>query len=154
LGTGRSAVDRAWLIAGVLTTGKQRLRAGLQAHCEVAETLATRLGLSDGVRAGPGTAFEQWNGTGLPNGLSGEAIPLSARIVFLAHDVEIMYRAGRADRVAQAVRARRGAAYAPALADQVLKHLDDLVAPLEVASPWAEVLRRETATTHSTRTEA
>jgi HD-GYP domain-containing protein (c-di-GMP phosphodiesterase class II) len=143
IGTGRGTAGRARLIAGVLTTGKRRLRAGLRAHCEVAETLAARLGLAEGVRVGLGAAFEQWNGTGLPNGLSGEAIPLSARIVFLARDVEIMYRDGGIDRVTQTVRDRRGAAYDPALADQVLGHLDELLAPLEAASPWQEALRRE-----------
>lgn len=96
VGVGQGALRRLQLVAGMMTGGKERIRAGLVAHCEVAEALAQRLALPGGVRAALAAAFEQWNGEGLPNGLAGEAIPLPARIVFLARDAEILQRCGEA----------------------------------------------------------
>jgi HD-GYP domain-containing protein (c-di-GMP phosphodiesterase class II) len=85
----------------------------------------------------------QRNGQGLPNGWSGEQIPLAARIVFVARDVEILHRLGGIDRVLTAVRNRRGAAYDPAVADAFLSHGSEIVEQAEVSSPWDEVLQRE-----------
>lgn len=143
IGRGHGPVARARLVAGMMTAGKQRLREGLRAHCEVAESLAARLGLPDGVRVGLAAAFEQWNGTGLPNGVVREAIPLAARIVFLARDVEIHHRAGGSEAVVAMVRERRGTAYDPALADAVLRQPAQLLGVLDAASPWAAALERE-----------
>jgi HD-GYP domain-containing protein (c-di-GMP phosphodiesterase class II) len=143
IGRSHRPVDRARLVAGMMTAGKQRLREGLRAHCEVAERLAARLGLAGGVRTALAAAFEQWNGAGLPNATAGEAIPLAARIVFLARDMEILHRAGGGDAVVTAVRARRGTAYDPALAEAVLQQPKQLLAPLDATSPWQEVLARE-----------
>lgn len=143
VGRGNGPVGRARLVAGMMTVGKRRLGEGLRAHCEVAESLAARLALPDGVRTGLAAAFEQWNGAGLPNRVTGEAIPVPARIVFLARDVEILHRAGGTDAVLAAARERRGSAYDPALADEVLHQPAPLLAPLAAAAPWDEVLRRE-----------
>jgi HD-GYP domain-containing protein (c-di-GMP phosphodiesterase class II) len=143
VGRGHRPLGRAALVAGMMTAGKRRLREGLRAHCEVAESLAARLDLPMAVRAGLAAAFEQWNGTGLPDGLAGEAIPLPARIVFLARDVEVLHRAGGTDAVRAAVAARRGTAYDPGLADEVLRRPDPLLAPLAATSPWDEALARE-----------
>jgi HD-GYP domain-containing protein (c-di-GMP phosphodiesterase class II)/DNA-binding CsgD family transcriptional regulator len=109
----------------------------------LAENLARRLGLPGGVRAGLGGAFEQWNGAGFPSGLSGEAISFSARIVFVARDVEVLHREGGPERVSMAVRARGGAAYDPAVAEACLAGAADVLACAESASPWDEVLARE-----------
>jgi HD-GYP domain-containing protein (c-di-GMP phosphodiesterase class II)/DNA-binding CsgD family transcriptional regulator len=143
IGRGRGRVDRARLVAGMLTAGKQRLGEGLRAHCEVAESLAARLGLTSGVRKALGAAFEQWNGRGLPNGTAGGAIPVAARIVFLARDMELLHRAGGTDALVTAVRDRRGTAYDPALADAVLDQPARLLAALDTTSPWQEVLAQE-----------
>jgi HD-GYP domain-containing protein (c-di-GMP phosphodiesterase class II) len=77
--------------------GKERVSEGVRAHCELSDHLAQRLGLGTAVRAGLQAAFEQWNGDGLPNGWSGERIPLAARIVFVARDVEVLYGLGGAE---------------------------------------------------------
>ena len=145
VGAGVSPLRRARLVAGVMATGRERAREGMRAHCEVAESLASRLGLSVGVRAALAAAFEQWNGSGMPSGLAGEAIPVSARIVFLARDVEVLNRLGGADAARETIRQRRGAAYDPALADVVLRRHAEIASVADVASPWDEVLAREPA---------
>ncbi|GAC1645659.1 MAG: 3'3'-cGAMP-specific phosphodiesterase [Candidatus Dormibacteraceae bacterium] len=143
VGAGRGPLDRARLVAGMLTTGPDRAREGIRAHCELGENLAQRLGLPAGVRAGLGAAFEQWNGEGFPNGLVGEAIPLSARIVFIARDIEVLQRKGGTAHAQAAVRARRGVAYDPAMADAFLIAVPQLLAGAAVSSPWDEVLNCE-----------
>lgn len=115
--------------------GRELAREGLRAHCEVAESLAQRLGLATGVRTGLRAAFEQWNGEGLPEGLSHEAIPLSSRIVFLARDVEVLHRQGGSEWVTAAVRARRGLAYDPALVDVLLADAAAVLASAQAPSP-------------------
>ena len=143
IGAGNGPVRRAQLVFGMMRNGKERLREGVRAHCELSEHLAQRLGLSVGVRAGLQAALEQWSGQGLPNGLKGEQIPLSARIVFVARDVEILYRLGGSDRVLAAMRTRSGFAYDPAVAEAVVQNAPDLTALAESVSPWDEVLQRE-----------
>ena len=122
IGAGQGPARRARLVAGMMRTGREQVREGLRAHCELGEHLSERLGLPPGVRASLGTAFEQWNGAGMPNGLSGERIPLSARVVVLARDVEVLHRLGGIERVRAAVRDRAGAAYDPTLAEEFLRH--------------------------------
>lgn len=145
VGAGQGPLRRAQLTFGMIRSGKQKVREGMRAHCELGEHLAQRLGLTAGVRAGLGAAFEQWNGQGLPNGLRGEQIPLSARIVFVARDLEILHRLGGAERALAAVRSRRGVAYDPAIADAVLRNPSELFAEADSASPWDDVLQREPA---------
>jgi HD-GYP domain-containing protein (c-di-GMP phosphodiesterase class II)/DNA-binding CsgD family transcriptional regulator len=143
VGAGSGPVRRARLVVGMMREGRRRAREGVRAHCELAEGLAGRLGLPGGVRAGLGAAFEQWNGTGFPVGLAGEAIPLSARVVFLARDVEVLHRQGGLERVRRAVRDRRGAAYDPAVAEALLSDAAGILDAAGTASPWDEVLRQE-----------
>lgn len=48
IGTGLPAVPRAALVTDMITRGMTRARAGVRAHCEAAEVLASRLGLPTG----------------------------------------------------------------------------------------------------------
>jgi HD-GYP domain-containing protein (c-di-GMP phosphodiesterase class II) len=143
IGAGQNPLVRAGLVLGMLRAGKERAREGMRAHCELGEHLAIRLGLTPGVRAGLQAAFEQWNGQGLPNGWTGEQIPVPARIVFVARDVEILHRLGGIDRALDAVRRRRGSAYEPAVADAFLKAASEVLSSIESGSPWEAVLEQE-----------
>jgi hypothetical protein len=58
----------------------------LSGHCEVAQRIAQRIGLSDEVRENLGQLYERWDGRGLPRGLSGNAVKLPVRLVTLAQD--------------------------------------------------------------------
>jgi HD-GYP domain-containing protein (c-di-GMP phosphodiesterase class II)/DNA-binding CsgD family transcriptional regulator len=143
VGAGHNPLVRAGLVLGMMRTGKDRAREGIRAHCELSERLAIRLGLTPGVRAGLQAAFEQWNGEGLPNAWTGEQIPVPARIVFMARDVEILHRLGGLERAVDAARRRRDAAYDPAVADAFLNGASDVLTSLETATPWEAVLEQE-----------
>ena len=143
IGAGQSPLRRARLIARMMRTIQQSAREGVRADCELAEALAVRLCLPAGVQRALAVAFEQWNGKGLPNGVRGEDLPLSARVVYVARDVEVLHRLGGRERVVTAVRRRSGAAYDPAVAAAFLDHADDLLARTQVESPWQTVLDLE-----------
>jgi HD-GYP domain-containing protein (c-di-GMP phosphodiesterase class II) len=143
LGAGQGPLRRAQLIAGLVTGGLQRAREGMRAHCEMAEHLALRLELSAGVQRGLGDAFERWDGLGLPKGSSGKDIHLSARIVFVARDAEVLYREGGIEKIRTALRARSGHGYDPAVAGTLLQFTSEVMEAIEITSPWAAVLQRE-----------
>src|SRR6266702_428390 len=58
----------------------------LSGHCEVAQRIAERIGLSDEICENLGQLYERWDGKGLPRGLSGNAVKLPVRLVTLAQD--------------------------------------------------------------------
>jgi HD domain len=56
----------------------------LAGHCEVAQRIGARIGLSPKICQNLGQLYERWDGHGLPRGLKGEAVGLAVRIVTLA----------------------------------------------------------------------
>ncbi len=143
IGAGSHAMRRVRLVAGMMTTGQARGREGVRAHCEMGERLALRLGLAVGVQRGLADAFECWNGKGFPKGSAGNDINLSARIVFVARDAELLHREGGLERVNAALRARSGQAYDPSIAGTLLELGGEVMEAIATSSPWEAVLRRE-----------
>ena len=143
VGAGLGPLTRSRLVIGMLTRGRERIAEGMRAHCELADGVAAGLGLSAPVRAGLLATFEQWNGGGLPNRLAGEAIPISARIAFLARDAEVLGRQAGAEGLRAEVIRRRGRAYDPAVADAFLEDAEAIVAEAATTTPWEAVIARE-----------
>jgi HD-GYP domain-containing protein (c-di-GMP phosphodiesterase class II) len=142
LGAGQGPLRRMQLIAGLMTS-VQRGREGLRAHCEMAERLALRLGLPEGVQNGLGDTGARWDGLASPKGTSGNQIQLSARIVFVARDAEVLHRLGGNERLRAALRVRSGHGYDPAVAGTLLHFTGEIMEAIEVSSPWQAVLRQE-----------
>ncbi len=142
VGAGQGPLRRIQLIAG-LVTSVQRGQEGMRAHCEMAERLALRLGLPEGVQRGLGGAVARWDGLASPKGSSGNQTPMSARIVFVARDAEVLHRQGGNERLRAALRVRSGHAYDPAAAGTLLRLTGDVMEAIEVTSPWEAVLQRE-----------
>src|SRR5713226_9611995 len=115
VGAGHGPLRRARLLAGMLSGGVSQGREGVRSGCELAVSMAARIGLPPGVQRGLAFAFETWNGSGFPNGAAGAAIALSSRSVFVARDAEVLQRSGGRERVLNALTARGGAAYDPAI---------------------------------------
>jgi DNA-binding CsgD family transcriptional regulator len=61
------------------------------AHCEVAQQLAARLNIEEGIQVGLRQMGERWDGQGFPHKLKGEAIRLPARVAQVAHDAVIIH---------------------------------------------------------------
>ena len=61
-------------------------RPVLAAHCEVAQRIGERLGLSEEICRNLGQIYERWDGKGLPRGLSGDEVLPAVRLITLAQD--------------------------------------------------------------------
>jgi HD-GYP domain-containing protein (c-di-GMP phosphodiesterase class II) len=133
------------LIAGVtrgLISSQKVAAENIAGHCEVAERLAERLGLSPGVRRNLGQIYERWDGRGLPRGLKGEAIAPAVRIVSFAQDAIVLRAAFGAEAAHAKLEARSGKAYEPRLVDRFIKRTDELTGGLEEMT-WQAVLTLE-----------
>jgi HD-GYP domain-containing protein (c-di-GMP phosphodiesterase class II) len=139
----RAAATRVRLFAGVMAGGTREPKRSIALHCEVAQALAGRMGLPPSVGRDVGHVFERWDGRGLPGELAGEAIPVSARIVAVARDVDIFYRLGGWELVAQVLQRRRGRAYDPSVVDIALEHGVTWLTQTAAESVWEVMLDAE-----------
>jgi len=114
-------------------------------HAAMARVLGEQLALPDEVLDALGSAYEQWDGRGWPNGLKGEDVPLAARVSQLAEFVEVAYRVGGADAARQLARKRGGKQFDPALARLVQAEADMLLAGLDDIGTWDAVIEAEPA---------
>ncbi|MGH7502824.1 MAG: HD domain-containing phosphohydrolase [Longimicrobiales bacterium] len=70
---------------------------------------------------------EHWDGSGLPCGISGDAVPMSARIASLAQTLDVMHTAIGPDAAFHVVRARSGTWFDPALVDVCVSWRNDRI---------------------------
>jgi HD-GYP domain-containing protein (c-di-GMP phosphodiesterase class II) len=131
----------AHVLRGLLTA-KTTAAETLAGHCEVGERLAARLGLDHRVQRNLSQIYERWDGRGLPRGLKGEALAPAVRVVTFAQDT-IVLRAAYGDAAAIAkLKARRGGAYDPRVADRFLRGAPELVRDIDAVS-WETLLALE-----------
>jgi HD-GYP domain-containing protein (c-di-GMP phosphodiesterase class II) len=139
-GEGRSPAGRVKTVVQVLATGPRIAARSYRASCEVGTKLAAEIGLGPDVQRSLGTVFERWDGKGWPNGISGDAIPLSARIVNLAHDAVNFSSQLAADDVLTVLRKRSGTVHDPALVSSFYRDAESLMKGSQEAASWEEVL--------------
>jgi len=84
-------------------------------HCAAAGEFASQLGLATEVRSGVEQSYARWDGRGVPAGLSGEALALSARISHIAETAEVFERIAGMDEAVDVIGARSGTHFDPAL---------------------------------------
>jgi HD-GYP domain-containing protein (c-di-GMP phosphodiesterase class II) len=88
---GKVALDSSlWGTRGTLTPLQ---REKMAAHPRLGHELAARAGLSESILTAILHHHERWDGLGYPERLAGEAIPLRARILCIAENVDSMMRA-------------------------------------------------------------
>jgi HD-GYP domain-containing protein (c-di-GMP phosphodiesterase class II) len=103
------------------------VRPVLTAHCEVAQRIGQRLGLSDAIARNLGQIYERWDGKGLPHGTSGEDVLPAVRLVTLAQDMIALTDAAGLDEMAETVAGRANAAYEAELATLASTHATELM---------------------------
>jgi HD-GYP domain-containing protein (c-di-GMP phosphodiesterase class II)/DNA-binding CsgD family transcriptional regulator len=140
---GRSAPERLRIVFGALTAGKRFDEALATANCEVAATLAARVGLDGTVEASLLHLFERWDGKGAPAGLRGEEIARPARFAELAHQAAVFARMGGMDAAVEMVERRAGGSLDPALAASFVKNAASLAQALDAPDPWSALLAAE-----------
>jgi HD-GYP domain-containing protein (c-di-GMP phosphodiesterase class II) len=103
----------------------------LAGHCEVAQRIAERIGLSEEIRKNLGQLYERWDGHGLPRGLKGDAETLPVRMVTLAQDAIVLNEAHGLEIMTTMIAKRRGGGYEAQLADLFLAHAEHLLEGLD-----------------------
>jgi HD-GYP domain-containing protein (c-di-GMP phosphodiesterase class II) len=139
LGKGQPPDERQHTLA----TAGQLVAQYKTGHCEVAQRLAERLGLEDSVRHVLRHLAEKWNGEGLPQGLSGDAIPLAMRLVLLVRDIEPYLNTHGIEAAVAVARQRAGVLHDPAIAGRFCELADVLCANLEQEANWDTLLAIE-----------
>jgi HD-GYP domain-containing protein (c-di-GMP phosphodiesterase class II) len=141
-GAGGSPWRRAGITAALLASGNKGAAESMAAHCDVAATLAERLGLGPSLHQPMRQIFARWDGKGQPR-VRGDEIALSVRLVQLADMVEAHRSAGGVEAALAVMRQRAGTQFDPTLAAQLERHLDDVFAGLDGETTWDEVVAAE-----------
>jgi len=92
------------------------VRPVLTAHCEVAQRIGERLGLSEEIRRNLGQIYERWDGKGLPRGTAGDDVLPAVRLITLAQDVIALSEAVGIEAMSEIVASRADGPYEADLA--------------------------------------
>lgn len=140
VGRGESLAHRPSLMATPLVNARGELPRSIHSHCTSAALLADRIGLGPDVQAALAFGFERYDGSGLPAGAHGDAIPIEMRVAQLADRVEVYHRAfGIAGALAMA-RSRRGGQFDPRVVDAFTQHAESILAGPPTGDAWTAAL--------------
>ncbi|HKT57506.1 MAG TPA: HD domain-containing phosphohydrolase, partial [Microbacterium sp.] len=137
---GRPLPQRAVTFAELMVSARGNLGRLLHSHCLSASLLAGRLGLPPGVGDAVSAAFERYDGRGMPQGLSGAAIPIEMRIAQLADTAEVHHRLHGVDGATAMTRQRRGGQFDPAVVDAFVADAAELLDLPHGSAAWAAAL--------------
>jgi HD-GYP domain-containing protein (c-di-GMP phosphodiesterase class II) len=112
-----SPMGRALRVASMLVHEKGSGREMVQTRCDRGADIAGMLGFTRATREAIRTLDEHWDGSGMPEGLSGASIPLLGRIVGLAQTVEVFTSTFGVDAAIEMAGKRRGRWFDPLLVD-------------------------------------
>lgn len=115
--TGRDhgMVDSFQRLLRLVRDGKELATELITTRCERGAAIARKLGFSDRVAAGIHSLDEHWCGSGKPEALAGEVIPLYARIALLAQVVDVFHTAAGPEAAMAEARDRCGGWFDPSL---------------------------------------
>jgi len=130
-----SPMGRVLRVASMAFKEQGSGREMVQTRCDRGADIAAMLGFSQATREAIRTLEEHWDGHGMPDGLSGTAIPLLGRIVGLAQSVEVFANSVGVDAAIAVAIERRGTWFDPALVDALKSFAGD-------DDFWAQVLGR------------
>ncbi len=97
----------------------------VETRCDRGARVVAMLGCPPEAAAAVRALDEHWDGSGKPEGMTGDEIPMLARIAGLAQTAEIFHSADGWAAAAEVVRARRGRWFDPRVADAYLSIADD-----------------------------
>jgi HD-GYP domain-containing protein (c-di-GMP phosphodiesterase class II) len=97
----------------------------IELRCERGAKIAQDLQLPEATSEAIRALDEHWDGSGHPDGLSGEAIPLLSRVVSLAQTMEVFASKVGLDAAYQVARQRKGTWFDPKLVKALMKFRQD-----------------------------
>lgn len=130
-GHGTGLANRVRQATSFMATGGQAVVEQMANHCAAAGVFAGRLGLSGDVRSGLEQAYARWDGRGVPKGLAGSELSLSARISHIAEACEVFERTAGVDAALEVVKARSGSHFDPVVAAAVQRDPEALFAGID-----------------------
>jgi HD-GYP domain-containing protein (c-di-GMP phosphodiesterase class II) len=92
----------------------------MRGHCEVAELFARQLGFPDYVQQTLRFQWERWDGKGMAYRVKGPAIPRTARVLYLAQVLELMYHFAGPEATQALAQEKRGTRFDPEAVDAFL----------------------------------
>ncbi len=137
-----SPLEVAAIMARIAIGGRRLFQSNTDATCEAADRLATRLGMSTGVRRALSHIYTRWDGKGFPP-TSGEDIALPARIAGLAFLAVAYDQLGGRTTATAMVQQRAGTGIDPTVASAFLRNADQLLGQVEADSIWDTALAAE-----------
>jgi HD-GYP domain-containing protein (c-di-GMP phosphodiesterase class II) len=143
LGSGNAPFHRFRVGLEFALGGYRELDGMIASHAEMAAALAAELGLPATVVDALRGAYEQWNGRGWPGRLSGDDVPIAARIAQVSELLEVVQRVGGIEAARQVAAERSGTQFDPTLAAIVQDDADELLLELDSASNWDNVIDAE-----------
>ena len=114
-GLGAGLAERFRALFGVFHDGETIAQELIQTRCQRGADIARRLRFGEGVADGVHNLDEHWDGSGLPEGRRGEAIPLYSRVALLAQVVDVFHTADGPEAALAEVRRRAGSWFDPAV---------------------------------------
>ncbi len=135
--------ERAAMLAKLFSYTPDKRREYLAGHCEVAQLLAGRIGLGPRVRDALAFVFERHDGNGAPNRVAGESIPMIARIMNVAKEIETHHRIFGVEGAIAMARQRSGGAFDPRVVAAFLASAAAHCAAMDVPSPYDAVIAAE-----------
>jgi HD-GYP domain-containing protein (c-di-GMP phosphodiesterase class II) len=128
---------------GLAASGLRELDGMVTQHAALARGLAADLHLPEQTQHAIGSSYEQWDGRGWPGVLSGDEVPVAARVASMAEFVEVAHRVHGTESACAVVRRERGRQFDPGLADELLADADELLAGLDDVDTFAAVIASE-----------
>ena len=125
--------------------GGRRIVAAAADVCEGGQMLGRRCGYAAGELSDLATVYENWDGTGVPAGVAGEAIPAPVRVVQVASLAVNAERLLGADAAEELLAVRRGHTHAPAIVDAFLADAERWRSLSQDGSLWDAVMAAEPA---------
>ena len=143
LGAHESGLARLSIVLRGLSEMKTEMQKESAGHCEVAQMLSGRFGVSPGLVDALAHVYERWDGKGMPGRVRGEQIPAAIRVMHVARDVDTQISLGTPDTVDASIRTHAGAGLDPALASAFLGARSEILAGLDAGSSWEALLDEE-----------
>lgn len=139
-GSKAGILSRFGAIAEVFNHGDEIAQELIQTRCTRGADIARQLRFGEEVATSIHALDEHWNGEGRPDKLSGQNIPIYARIALLAQVVDVIYQSGGQQDAIAEVKKRAGVWFDPELTRAFLQIAKD-------ASFWS-MLESETLDQH------
>jgi HD-GYP domain-containing protein (c-di-GMP phosphodiesterase class II) len=122
---GASSLARAGRLLRALRSVAREADQLSEARCDRGARIVAMLGFPPPAAAGVRSLDEHWDGSGRPDHLQGEAIPLISRIACISQTAEVFMSADGPEAALGVVRGRRGTWFDPRVADAFLSIAPD-----------------------------